>query len=276
MSTEMDRIGLWSEVKLAIIREYTPVYSKIVSDNRFYHLYIDGFAGFGEHESKSSGAIIPGSPVNALNTVPPFREYHFIDLNPARVEQLRTYAPNRSDVHIHSGDCNDILPRILPRAKREDYRRALCLLDPYNIDIEWDVVAEIGKMGSVEIFLNFMVMDMNMNVLLHHPEKAQLNQIARMNRFWGDESWRDTLYARQTTLFGEDDHVKLADSNAKIAEAYRTRLKRVAGFEFVAEPLPFLNDQGLIVYYLFFASPNKIGHNIVVDIFGKYRKKQGI
>src|SRR6266852_2220864 len=77
MSAEMDRIGLWSEVKLAIIREYMPVYSKLVSDYNLRQIYIDGFAGFGMHESKSSGEIIPGSPVNALNTEPPFKRISF-------------------------------------------------------------------------------------------------------------------------------------------------------------------------------------------------------
>jgi hypothetical protein len=77
-------------------------------------------------------------------------------------------------------------------------------------------------------------------------------------------------------LFGEDAQVKLADSNAKIAEAYRTRLREVAGFRFVPRPLPFLYDHGATIYYLFFASPNETGHNIVVDIFEKYRRLQGL
>lgn len=276
MSREMDKIGIWSEVKLAIIREYMPAYSKLVTDHNLYHLYIDGFAGYGLHESRTSGSIVPGSPLNALKTLPPFQEYHFIDLNPARARRLRSYAPGRDDVHVHEGDCNEVLLKLFPNVLWKEYRRALCLLDPYGIDIAWEVVAAAGGMKSVEIFLNFMVMDMNMNVLLQHPENAQPNQIKRMKRFWGDQSWRDAIYAQQTTLFGEDDRVKHSDSNAKIADAYRTRLKDAAGFRFVPEPLPFLNDQGATIYYLFFASPNETGHNIVVDIFDKYRKKQGL
>jgi three-Cys-motif partner protein len=214
--------------------------------------------------------------VNALSTVPPFREYHFIELNPARAENLRTLAQGRSNVRIHEGDCNKVLLELLPQARYEEYRRALCLLDPYGIDIAWAVVDAAGKMRSVEIFLNFMVMDMNMNVLLNHPEEPLPSQIKRMNTFWGDESWRQAIYAEQGTLFGPNEHVKLSDSNAKIAEAYRNRLKEVAGFRFVPEPLPFLNDQGATIYYLFFASPNETGHNIVVDIFQKYRKLQDL
>ncbi|MBZ5608815.1 MAG: three-Cys-motif partner protein TcmP [Acidobacteriia bacterium] len=272
----MDPVGLWSEVKLAIIRDYLPAYSKLVTGYNFYHLYIDGFAGFGLHESRATGDVIQGSPLIALNTVPPFKEYHFIDKDPARVAQLRSYAPDRRDVHVHEGDCNQVVPDILPRARRQDYKRALCFLDPYGIDIHWGLVQSLGELKSAEIFLNFMVMDMNMNVLLHHPEKALASQVERMNRFWGDESWRTVIYTSQTTLFGTDTQVKLADSNAKIAEAYRKRLKEVAGFEFVPPPLPFLNDIGATIYYLFFASPNKTGHKIVGEIFEKYRRSQGL
>jgi three-Cys-motif partner protein len=59
-------------------------------------------------------------------------------------------------------------------------------------------------------------------------------------------------------------------SNDVIAQAYRDRLRSVAGFAYVPEPIPMRNTKGAIVYYLFFASPNKTGAKIVGDIFKKY------
>jgi hypothetical protein len=47
-----------------------------------------------------------------------------------------------------------------------------------------------------------MVMDMNMNVLWKNPSGVAPAQIERMNRFWGDESWRDAAYRREDDLFG--------------------------------------------------------------------------
>ena len=100
---------------------------------------------------------------------PPFDEYHFVDANTVRAEQLRAYASGRTDVHVYAGDCNDVLlQQVYPLARYSKYKRALCILDPYNIDISWEVVRTAGQMRSVEIFLNFMVMDMNMNI----PEKT--------------------------------------------------------------------------------------------------------
>lgn len=198
--SEFDTIGPWSEVKLEILREYAEPYSRIVSGKGFYHLYIDGFAGRGLHLSRETGQVIQGSPLNALSTNPPFREYHLIDLDAEKVKQLRSHVGSRPDVHIYSGDCNQILlTEVFPQARYSDYRRALCLLDPFNIGLSWEVVQTAGKMRSIEIFLNFMVMDMNMNVLLTRPESAKPDQLGRMTGFWGDESWRDVVYetARQ-------------------------------------------------------------------------------
>ena len=105
---------------------------------------------------------MPGSPLIALETKPPFREYHFIDADPTRADQLRSFTANRSDVRVYTGDCNEILLRdVFPQALYKDRRRSLCLLDPYNIDLGWEVINTAGGMKSVEVFVNFMVMDMN-------------------------------------------------------------------------------------------------------------------
>jgi three-Cys-motif partner protein len=274
VAAEQGIIGSWTEVKLEILGDYAAPYSKILVANNLHHLYIDAFAAGGSHISRATGEVVPGSPLIALSTKPPFREYHFIDKNPARVEQLKQYTADRSDVYVHQGDCNEILLRdVFPRAQYEDRRRALCLLDPYNIDLSWDVVATAGRMRSIEIFVNFMVMDMNMNILLRDPSKAGTSDVARMDRFWGDRSWSQVTYevSRQSNLFGEAEQVKVEGANEKIAEAYRNRLIDVAGFGYAPRPLGFVNSLGRTIYYLFFASPNRTGNKIVEDIFNEHR-----
>lgn len=279
MPAEYDIIGPWSEVKLDILREYASPYSKILTANNFHHLYIDAYAAGGSHLSRTTGDVVPGSPLIALATEPPFSEYHFIDADPTRVDQLRRYTADRPNVHVHSGDCNDILLRdVFPLSRYEDRRRSLCLLDPYNIDLRWEVIATAGRMTTIEVFVNFMVMDMNMNVLLRNPANADPMQIARMDRFWGDGSWRNVAYEPnpQRNLFGSSEDVKVDDANEKIAEAYRQRLIDVAGFIYAPRPVRFVNSLGFTIYYLFFASPNQTGKKIVEHIFGKHRTKQGI
>jgi three-Cys-motif partner protein len=276
---EHDAIGPWTEVKLDILREYAAPYSKIVIAHGFHHMYIDAYAAGGAHISRTTGQVVAGSPLVALSTEPPFREYHFIDADPNRVDQLRRHSGKRADIHIHAGDCNEILIRdVFPLVRYEDRRRALCLLDPYNINLSWNVIATAGRMKSIEVFVNFMVMDMNMNVLLRDPARADAVQVARMDRFWGDGSWREVAYevSRQGSLFGGPEQVKVEDANERISEAYRKRLIDVAGFAYAPRPLRFVNRLGATIYYLFFASPNQTGGKIIEDIFRKHRKKQGL
>jgi three-Cys-motif partner protein len=267
----LDEVGNWSEIKLEIIRKYAAAYSQIMSSQPSIrrHIYIDAFAGAGQHVSRAKGTRIPGSPANALAVSPPFSEYHWIDLNSGRVGELRRLAQGRSEVHIYEGDCNEILlDRVFERCRYEDYGRGLCLLDPYKLNVQWAVLATAGSMKSVEIFYNFMIMDANMNVLWRNPDSVRPVQAARMTAVWGDESWRDAAYSRQQGLFEEIEDKR---SNQAIAEEFRKRLKAVAGFEYVPEPLPMKNTKGATVYFLYFASPNRIGAKIVSEIFNKYR-----
>lgn len=90
------------------------------------------------------------------------------------------------------------------------------------------------------------------------------------DRTWGDHSWRDIAYQKVGGLFEE---LETKTDNATVAEAFRERLKTVAGFKYVPAPMPMRNDQGAVVYYLYFASPNQTGARIVSNIFEKYRNK---
>lgn len=270
-----DEIGYWSEIKLDIVREYAGTYSRILNAQqkpRLDHVYIDAFAGAGIHISKRTGEFIAGSPQNALLLTPPFKEYHLIDLDSRKVDSLKTVVEQHPgmNVHIHEGDCNDILLReVFPRAKYENYRRALCLLDPYGLHLNWEVMYTAGQMKSIEFFLNFPVADMNRNVLWRDPERVDPQQAARMTAFWGDESWRQAAYSTEGNLFGWEEKT----DNDSVAEAFRIRLKNEAGFKYVPEPVPMRNNNGAIVYYLFFASQNPVAKSIVTHIFNKYRNR---
>jgi len=183
-------------------------------------------------------------------------------------------AKEHSNVNIYEGDCNQILlNKVFPAIKYEQYKRALCLLDPYGLHLHWDVIFAAGQSKTIEIFLNFPVMDMNMNVLWDNPNKVDPFQAKRLTMFWGDESWKQAVYKKVNTLFGDVEEEKASNANEKIAAAFRERLKAVAGFQYVPEPIPMRNSRGATVYYLFFATPNKTADKIVVDIMNKYRDK---
>lgn len=268
-----DEINYWSEVKLDIIREFAQAYSTILSAQtkpKLYHIYIDAFAGAGIHISKRTNEFVAGSPLNALLVEPPFKEYHFVDLDGQKIKSLKEHTSDNNNVSIYEGDCNHILVQnVFPHARYEDYKRGLCLLDPYGLHLNWQVLETAGKMKSIDVFLNFPVADMNRNVLWKNPDKVTPEQIGRMNAFWGDESWRQAAYDTTGNLFGFEEKT----TNLDIVKAFQKRLKSVAEFKHVPNPIPMRNYQGATVYYLFFASHKPVAETIVQSIFKKYKEK---
>ena len=267
---KFDTIGYWSEIKLEIVREYAQAYSQILTSNRLHHVYIDAFAGAGVHLSKTKGEFVPGSPLNALSVNPSFKDFYLIDMDSVKARQLRQLTADQNNTHIYEGDCNEILlNKVFPQVQYAQYRRGLCLLDPYGLHLDWRVIQTAGQMQSLEIFLNFPVADMNRNVLWRDTAGVAKGQAERMTSFWGDESWKLAAYDTSGNLFGWEEK----QSNDTVAKAFQERLKKVAGFQHVPEPIPMRNTKGAIVYYLFFASPKPVAAKIVADIFDKYRNK---
>ena len=277
---EFDKIGYWSVLKLAILKKYAAAYTTIMraqAKPELHYSYIDAFSGAGTHILKKTGEPVPGSPLNALAVDPPFLHFHFIDLDAAKVSYLREEIGDRSDVEVYEGDCNTILiERVFPNVLYEDYRRALCVLDPYGLHLNWKVISEAGRTRSIEIFLNFPVADMNRNVLWHKPDDVDSEAAARMTAFWGDESWKTVAYtpSKQQRLFGADEPDLLKTENQTIAEAFRRRLQKIAGFTYVPPPIPMRNRKNATVYYLFFASWKATAAKIVEEIFDTYRNRR--
>jgi three-Cys-motif partner protein len=273
MSVLFDTIGYWSEIKLEIIREYALQYSIILAGQKnpeLHHVYIDAFAGSGKHISRKTKDFVSGSPQIALDIKPPFKEYYFIDIDGAKVAILKEIVSNRPEAHVFKGDCNSLLLKeVFPKIRYEDYRRGLCLLDPYGLDLNWDVIQAAGQIKSIDMFLNFPVLDINRNVLWRNPDGVDQTDISRMNAFWGDESWKGIAYRQTPNLFG--DVWEMKEGNKTIALAFGKRLQTVAGFKHVSEPLPMRNSKGAIVYYLFFASQRQVADNIIRHIFNKFR-----
>lgn len=268
-----DEIGNWSELKFEIVEKYGAAYTTAFSNQKLLKkYYIDAFSGAGIHVSKRTGEQVEGSPTRALKIVPPFDHFYFIDMDENRTQYLAKLCAGRTDVEIHTGDATEYLTQtLLPTIKYENYNRALCLLDPYGLHLDWEVMQQAGQSRAVDMFLNFPVMDMNRNAIWRNPEQARQDGLERMTRFWGDETWKQAAYAEspQQNLFSAPDLIK--QSNDAVVAAFRDRLKKRAGFSFVPEPLPMRNANNAVIYYLFFASQKPIAQKIIDDIFAKYR-----
>jgi len=271
---KIDEIGYWSEIKLSILEKYAKPYNQILNRNRLKTIYIDAFAGAGHHLAKGTMRVIQGSPLRALTVEPPFDQLHLIDIDSARVQELKRIAGNRTNVLVHLGDCNKVLLQdVFPTISFGNYQRALCILDPYGLHLDWKVIKAAGDSGVIEIFLNFPVMDMNMNVFWANPDVVSKGSQMRMTRFWGDESWREAAYQSVPGLFGE---MREKSSIDHVVASFQERLKKVAGFKHVPRPMPMRNSKGAIVYFLFFAAINPTAGKIVKEIFESYETRGAV
>jgi three-Cys-motif partner protein len=275
---KLDKIGIWSEIKLDIIKEYANAFTKIMKSQEWCkgYVYIDAFAGPGVHISRRTGEFILGSPLNALEIDNPFTEYHYIDIDKEKAETLNRLTGDKTNVTIYQEDCNEILTeKILPSLSHESKKRALCILDPYGLHLNWETILTAAQQRTIEIFLNVPLMDMNRNVLHNDLFKADPDQIERMNRFCGTEEWQEILYKedKQMNLFGDTYRIKIVNSNIKLGEWFKKeRLQKAAGFQFVPEPVLMRNSKGGPLFFLFFATYNETANKIVNDIFKKYRR----
>jgi three-Cys-motif partner protein len=271
---KLDEIGIWSEIKLAILSEYGSAYTRLLKAKAWCKglTYVDAFAGAGVHVSKATGKMIPGSPLNALYVQPPFDQIVLIDVDSEKIQSLQAICGADRRVEFQPGDCNNVLTsKVLPRLQFSSYWRALCVLDPYGIHgetLRWATVQQIAKAGTFDMFLNFPLMDINRNTLRKRLESAATPDIAAFTAFWGGEEWKPKMY--QEDLFGGLDKV---GTNRTLALAFQERLRDVAGFKYVPEPILMKNAKGGELYYLFFASHQPVAQNIVEDIFNKYRSK---
>ncbi len=246
--------------------------------------YIDAFSGPGIALDRETEEPVPGSPLRALDLEYKFSGYHFIDLDEDKLELLKEIVSNEYPellgcCNFYQGDCNQILKfEICPQFSYGSFKRALVILDPYNIGVEWETLEKIGETGigpksdkgNMEIFYNFMISDANRNVLWESTSEGK-NEEMRQNfdQCMPDNSWKDVMYESNPGLFGEELEQKIA-GNREFVQWYRAKMKQL--FKFVPEPSLMCNTIGAELYYLFFAAHQPVAKKIVGQVFNKYRR----
>ncbi|MBW7998144.1 MAG: three-Cys-motif partner protein TcmP [Candidatus Glassbacteria bacterium] len=262
-------IRRWSQDKINLLCKYAKAYSGILSKTSWEYVYIDAFAGYGEFVTDKN-IKVPGSPIAVLEIEPPFTEYYFFDVDQENYQNLKALCGSRDNVYIYWGDCNKMIPELVfPNITKEQGRKGLCFLDPKGIHIDWKLVELAGKLQTIEVLIHFSIYDLRRNIFPHKKSKIKDNEIQRMNKFWGDNSWQDIKGDIQSDLFDEED-THIADKN--ILEAYKNRLQAIANFRYVSDPLPMKTEGNSVLYYLIFATQNRTGLKIINDIFKKYLK----
>ncbi len=263
-------VGPWAEIKHAILESYAQRYLQILTSQpnlKFY--YIDAFAGKGLGQIRGTERIIQGSPMRVLGLSSRFHGYYFIDDKPENIDSLKEKVDNDETVHFYCGDANQTLLNLLPKFTYESYSRVLLFLDPYKLEVAWPVMELAGKLGTVDFFLNFMTMDLNRRVLWHERDRVPQVHIDSANVVFGTDLWQPVAYSTNTNLFSEEFSTK--NDTRAVLKFYRERLKSVAGFQYVPEPIAISNTAGAIMYHLYFGSQKEVANRVASFILKKFK-----
>src|SRR5258708_8871949 len=107
-------------------------------------------------------------------------------------------------------------------------------------------------MGSIELFLNFMIMDINRNALRKNRDSALQSKIDQLTALWGDGSWEDAAFSSAGKLFVDPTKV----SNEEFELAWRERVKTQANVQMLLRPFPTNNKKHSITSHFTFPSSN--------------------
>jgi len=285
----------WTEDKLSAFTKYVNAYLTIMDTNKSKYgwktLYFDGFAGSGDLKKKGNAtteAVSPlllelgigeaetkvykGAAERILSLQKKFDYYYFIDLNG---ESLKRLEDKLSSFHMDNrlvfreGCANENIKKLANALKKDKKLKALVLLDPFGMQINWESIELLRNTASdVWILIPSGVI---INRLLE--KNGELKHINKLCSFFGmtEEEIRQAFYSENVTqtLFGEETKTqKVQKPIRKITDLYIKRLQTV-WTNVTPEPLIMKNKMNVEIFHFAFASNNKVGLNIAKEIIGK-------
>jgi three-Cys-motif partner protein len=220
--------GEHTQEKLQALGDYFPAYTKALGRIFTLH-YVDAFAGTGECDVTVEGkkVRVQGSASIALNCEPPFHKLFFVEKIASRVRTLRRLAESAHgrDISVVQGNANVEVPGYLVRLNRSE--RAVVLLDPYGMAVDWDTVAQIAATKLADVWYLFPL-----SGLYRQAAKDSRNidafKEAALTRIMGPHDWKKALYEPKPTLdlFGDNSDMRTADPQ-RMAEWVKECLRTI-------------------------------------------------
>jgi three-Cys-motif partner protein len=198
--------GEHTQEKLQALRDYLPAYTTALG-RRFTLYYIDAFAGTGECDITVAGTKlrVPGSASIAIDCKPPFHKMVFIEKAASRIralEKLSRAAKDR-DIAVVRDDANAAVPAHLAALRRSD--RAVILLDPYGMTVDWTTLAKIAASKLADVWYLFPLSGLYRQAAKDSRSIDAFKE-ASLTRIMGPHDWKKALYEPKPTgdLFGDN------------------------------------------------------------------------
>ncbi len=295
MTTDHEFGGDWTSEKLERVRKYLHAYTTIFNRNlraqKLHTIYLDAFAGTGYRtphpringmqflegfEEAENQAFLKGSARIALEVLPPFKEYVFIEQDVEYARELETlkaeFVTRRGTISIIDQDANSYLQEWIKKTNWQG-SRAVVFLDPYGMQVEWSVIQALGQTKAVDLWILFPL-GVAVNRLLTRSGPPQNAWARSLTRIFGTDSWQGAFYSRRKvqTLCGEEEVQEKEANFSKIGQFFIDRLK--TAFTAVSpRPLALRNSKNNPLYLLCFASANPVGAKTAIKIANDILRK---
>jgi three-Cys-motif partner protein len=264
--------GYWTEHKLQMLAAYLPEFTR-ASKRARATVYLDLFAGDTSNLSRSTGQVITGSPVVALETSPPFSKVVLIELpsQAARLEgELRERFPDR-DLTVWAGDCNDTIDAALAALAPVRWAPTFAMVDQYAAEIRWSTLDKLaafkrGVRTKAELWLLFAHSMLPRGLAATEPDAVARFE-RRVDEMYGCDDWREMYAARKAGML---DGTELRE---QLLNLMRWRLENVLGYR-ATHHFEMKNHGGVAIYSMVFATDHDAGERIMRHIYGKAAEAQ--
>lgn len=268
MSTPSDT--LWemephTEAKHAILRRYLGAWFGIMGITNPRIIYLDGFCGPGRYKGGEEG-----SPILAIKLAQEHYQknnlhevtFVFVEERKDRVEHLRTElsclpVPPTFHVSVNHNQFDNTLSGILDHLETKGAKIAptFAFIDPFGFKgAPFKLVERLLNNPKTEVFVNIMADSINR--FLDHPDPQIRNHIV--------------------DLFGTPQVLQILNVGnqgiSQLRELYQVQLEKCADYVRYFE---MRDENNRIIYYLFFATNNRLGHIKMKEAFWKVDSSTG-
>lgn len=224
--TIFNEFHLWTPLKLAFLN-FTLDVCAIVANKKFkIKNYIDLFSGSGINRTKNRyGDILIGSPFLALlNHSNRFTNFFFCEENRIYYNTLsnRINSLQFKNCTLLNKDCNVGIDDVLFQIGKMEKSYNFFFIDPYALEFSWDTMKKILNIRS-DILLTFMTRTIWRTIA---TEKATQNGHNKLNRFFGDTSWKKAKTEEDLVRIYEENILK-GRGDARIIS---TQIRSKSGF----------------------------------------------
>ena len=249
--------GGWTAEKLNILEGYLDAYTTALKNQPFSLMYIDAFAGTGKISVRGNDpdarAFIEGSASRAISIHDkPFDRLIFVESNRRRFNQLSKLREENlfRQIRTENADANYFL-----RSLQVDWSnwRGVLFLDPFATEVEWSTIERIASFNALDTWILFPLSAVaRLMPTSKNPDDISEQWAIRLNRIFGDESWRELYHERsQLSLFG-DKASEREQGIAGISRIYKQKLKALFGDRFLDETKELSNSRNTPLFEFIF------------------------